>query len=255
MPAPRSPRCSDNTSLRGPTARRGGPAAGTARMRLGRRRPRDLRRSTRRRVPPGPPARCPARSGSSCRSRTCPPVRGGRPVIATAFRTAVPRSERRTAPPGGARTAPGSRLAPSPPRPWPGGRRVPRSWTARITPSSCAVAGITSAPADLSASSRTAARSGTSVPGSQTPSHTSPSGSCSRQSLCHTAGSRPRWAAVRNDQGVTRAAELGIRIGILPSGPTGSIVDVPGVGVGHATVWRDDRRRRPAAEWRGPASR
>jgi D-aminopeptidase len=39
---------------------------------------------------------------------------------------------------------------------------------------------------------------------------------------------------------VTRAADLGIRIGILPSGPTGSIVDVPGVGVGHATVWRDE---------------
>jgi D-aminopeptidase len=45
---------------------------------------------------------------------------------------------------------------------------------------------------------------------------------------------------VRNDHGVTRAAELGITIGILPSGPTGSIVDVPGVGVGHATVWRDE---------------
>jgi D-aminopeptidase len=39
---------------------------------------------------------------------------------------------------------------------------------------------------------------------------------------------------------VTRAADLGITIGILPSGPTGSIVDVPGVGVGHATVWRDE---------------
>jgi D-aminopeptidase len=37
-----------------------------------------------------------------------------------------------------------------------------------------------------------------------------------------------------------RAADLGIRIGILPSGPTASILDVPGVGVGHATVWRDE---------------
>ena len=45
---------------------------------------------------------------------------------------------------------------------------------------------------------------------------------------------------MRNDQGVTRAADLGITIGILPSGPTGSIIDVPGVGVGHATVWRDE---------------
>src|SRR5580704_16478456 len=37
-----------------------------------------------------------------------------------------------------------------------------------------------------------------------------------------------------------RVADLGIRIGILPSGPTASILDVPGVGVGHATVWRDE---------------
>ncbi len=29
-------------------------------------------------------------------------------------------------------------------------------------------------------------------------------------------------------------------IGSLPSGPTASIADVPGVGVGHATVWRDE---------------
>ncbi|HEY1618378.1 MAG TPA: P1 family peptidase [Streptosporangiaceae bacterium] len=39
---------------------------------------------------------------------------------------------------------------------------------------------------------------------------------------------------------MTRAADLGIRIGALPSGPSGSITDVPGVGVGHATVWRDE---------------
>jgi D-aminopeptidase len=37
-----------------------------------------------------------------------------------------------------------------------------------------------------------------------------------------------------------RAADLGIRIGSLPSGPTGSVLDVPGVGLGHATVWRDE---------------
>jgi D-aminopeptidase len=39
---------------------------------------------------------------------------------------------------------------------------------------------------------------------------------------------------------MTRVAELGITIGILPSGPTASIIDVHGVGVGHATVWRDE---------------
>ncbi len=35
-------------------------------------------------------------------------------------------------------------------------------------------------------------------------------------------------------------ADLGIRIGTLPSGPTGSVLDVPGVGLGHATIWRDE---------------
>ncbi len=43
-----------------------------------------------------------------------------------------------------------------------------------------------------------------------------------------------------NDADVTRVADLGITIGIMPSGPTASISDVPGVGVGHATVWRDE---------------
>lgn len=37
-----------------------------------------------------------------------------------------------------------------------------------------------------------------------------------------------------------RLADLGVRIGYLPSGPTGSILDVAGAGVGHATVWRDE---------------
>lgn len=37
-----------------------------------------------------------------------------------------------------------------------------------------------------------------------------------------------------------RAADLGITVGLLPSGPTGSVLDVPGAGLGHATVWRDE---------------
>jgi D-aminopeptidase len=37
-----------------------------------------------------------------------------------------------------------------------------------------------------------------------------------------------------------RAADLGIRIGVLPPGPTNSVIDVTGVGLGHATVWRDE---------------
>jgi D-aminopeptidase len=38
---------------------------------------------------------------------------------------------------------------------------------------------------------------------------------------------------------VPRAADLPIRIGLYPSGPTSSVLDVPGVGLGHSTVWRD----------------
>ena len=47
-----------------------------------------------------------------------------------------------------------------------------------------------------------------------------------------------------------RATELGITIGLLPSGPTASIIDVPGVGVGHATAWRDEP---PPPDGRGVA--
>jgi D-aminopeptidase len=39
---------------------------------------------------------------------------------------------------------------------------------------------------------------------------------------------------------MARVVDIGIRIGILPSGPTASIADVPGVGVGHATIWREE---------------
>jgi D-aminopeptidase len=39
---------------------------------------------------------------------------------------------------------------------------------------------------------------------------------------------------------MSRATDLGIRIGSLPPGPTNSVLDVPGVGLGHATVWRDE---------------
>lgn len=37
-----------------------------------------------------------------------------------------------------------------------------------------------------------------------------------------------------------RLADLRIRIGDFPPGPTDSVLDVPGVGLGHATVWRDE---------------
>ena len=47
-----------------------------------------------------------------------------------------------------------------------------------------------------------------------------------------------------------RFRDLGFSIGSLPVGPTNSILDVGGVGVGHATVWRDES---PPPEGRGVA--
>jgi D-aminopeptidase len=37
-----------------------------------------------------------------------------------------------------------------------------------------------------------------------------------------------------------RARDLGIVVGSLPTGPTNSVLDVAGVGLGHTTVWRDE---------------
>jgi D-aminopeptidase len=37
-----------------------------------------------------------------------------------------------------------------------------------------------------------------------------------------------------------RARDLGIEIGALPTGPTNSVLDVPGVGLGHTTIVRDE---------------
>ncbi|HKA69858.1 MAG TPA: S58 family peptidase, partial [Actinomycetes bacterium] len=37
-----------------------------------------------------------------------------------------------------------------------------------------------------------------------------------------------------------RIADIGLTIGLLPSGPTDSVLDVPRVGLGHTTIWRDE---------------
>ena len=37
-----------------------------------------------------------------------------------------------------------------------------------------------------------------------------------------------------------RARDLGVAVGVLPTGPTDSVLDVAGVGLGHATVVRDE---------------
>ena len=51
-----------------------------------------------------------------------------------------------------------------------------------------------------------------------------------------------------------RARDFGIRIGVLPTGPTNSVLDVAGVGLGHATVMRDEPAPPRAAARRARAS-
>src|SRR5688500_7451616 len=52
--------------------------------------------------------------------------------------------------------------------------------------------------------------------------------------------SHPPELRFRQDAGMPRARDLGVVIGALPTGPTNSVLDVPGVGLGHATVHRDE---------------
>jgi D-aminopeptidase len=42
------------------------------------------------------------------------------------------------------------------------------------------------------------------------------------------------------DDVMPRARDLGIEVGSLPTGPTNSVLDVPGVGLGHTTLLRDE---------------
>jgi D-aminopeptidase len=55
---------------------------------------------------------------------------------------------------------------------------------------------------------------------------------------------------MRHPDTMARLVDLGTGIGPLPSGPTASVLDVPGVGLGHATVIRDEP---PPPEGRGTA--
>jgi D-aminopeptidase len=50
----------------------------------------------------------------------------------------------------------------------------------------------------------------------------------------------PLAKRLRQDLIMPRVTDSGISIGSLPCGPTNSVLDVEGVGVGHATVWRDE---------------
>jgi D-aminopeptidase len=51
---------------------------------------------------------------------------------------------------------------------------------------------------------------------------------------------RPFGSTVRAMDAARSVRALGLRIGELEPGPTGSIADVAGVGVGHVTIERDE---------------
>ena len=55
----------------------------------------------------------------------------------------------------------------------------------------------------------------------------------------------PTFAAAQNTtpNPRPRAADLGLKVGILPTGPLDAITDVPGVAVGHTTIIRGDNIR------------
>ena len=88
----------------------------------------------------------------------------------------------------------------------------------------------------------TVTRSATSVPGVVTPTQISAPGSWSWQRGSTTNGIRPATRAAWHDarmSGRVRLADWSITIGALPRGRTNSVLDVPGVGLGHATVISD----------------
>ena len=122
-------------------------------------------------------ATCRGRSGSSCRSRTVRRARGpsarqraGRTQAAVGNRYGTT---------GDGRAATGSPRPPSRPRSWPGGSTSAASWTARIAgvPRARSRRWVSAPHGGERVQRMTVARSGTSVPASQTPSQTSPSGS------------------------------------------------------------------------------
>ena len=50
-------------------------------------------------------------------------------------------------------------------------------------------------------------------------------------------------AVIAQENTRPRAREIGIEVGILPTGPLNAITDVEGVKVGHKTLWRGDTVR------------
>src|SRR4051794_25157739 len=89
-------------------------------------------------------------------------------------------------------------------------------------------------------------RSGSSSPASRTPNQYPPSGAWPAWRAFHTTGMRnvmaaqPRLRRMPGPLPRPRARDLGLRFGAAPAGPLNAITDVPGVRVGHVTLWHDD---------------
>src|ERR1044072_6786213 len=81
-------------------------------------------------------------------------------------------------------------------------------------------------------------RAGTSVASVGSPTQISLPGSWSRQRSLQTTGMASSTGRLYSPP--VRLRELGLRIGRREAGETNSIADVPGIRVGHVTVWRDE---------------
>ena len=113
----------------------------------------------------------------------------------------------------------------------------------------CACAATTAAPAPTSASRMRTARSGTSSPGTGTPIHTSPPGSCRRHGRSRRPARRAaspaslsRLGSLRGGSGTARpkAKTAGAANRHARARPRERDHRRPRRGVGHATVWRDE---------------
>ena len=257
---PRRPRrCSGSTSRRTRPWSRGGPAAGTARRppltaadQVGRGQRRSTARPDR-----GPASRADQRHRVVAEQPgpawTAGGVRSGSPPSSPGVGNTYGTTRSRPYPPA-------ARPPTTRPRSSPGARPAPASCTARSTVSSCRRAGTDRRPGRRQRVEQRPAPLGRHLGARlRTPSQISPRGLMPQavplQTTTGPAGSHVPSPSVRRSLAMpSRVLILGSAIGLLPSGPTASVLDVPGVGWAMPRSGGTSRRRRPAAGSPGPAS-
>ena len=148
----------------------------------------------------------------------------------------MPASGRSTGPPGPGRPVPRTPPRPSRRRRCAGGRASPGRARGGA-PRRRTDGRHDSAPAAVTAASSIRARSGTSVPGvgRRPRSRRAARGAARRRTRPPVAGRH--WCMLSR---VPRAADLPVRIGLYPSGPTARSSTCRAWVLGHATVWRDE---------------